>query len=196
MNTPNSTNVTGFQTVQAITESYNMHLGYNEVPGYLSDHYDPTNQTLSLSPDVSRRPTIASVAIAAHELGHAQQHLTKNPLMLARSFIVPVVNLGSTLGYILIVLGIIIAFANLAWLGVLLFSFSTLFSLLTLPIEIDASRRGIGMIQSLKLLDSTEIPAAKKVLLGASLTYVAAVVASLGNLAYFIFQVRGLSDRD
>lgn len=196
INTPASTNLTGLEAVQKAAPSYNLNINLTRTEGYLSDHYNPSNDTLALSRDVAQKPSIASIAIATHELGHAQQDQTKNLLIGLRAFIVPVVNIGTTVGYGLIIMGIVLTLTNLAWIGVILFSFSTFFSLLTLPIEIDASRRALNMIREQHLLDNTEIGGAKKVLAAASLTYVAAAVASLANLAYFIFQVRGLSNRD
>ena len=196
INTPASTNLTGLEAVQKAAINYNLNVSLTQAKDYLGDHYNPADKTLALSREVAQRPTIASIAVATHELGHAQQHQTNNILLSLRSFIVPVVNIGTTFGYILIIFGIILSLTNLAWAGIVLFSFSTFFSLLTLPIEIDASRGAINMINELRLLNPMEIGGAKKVLIAASLTYVAAAVASLANLAYFVFQVRGFSNRD
>ncbi|KKQ36262.1 MAG: hypothetical protein US52_C0003G0003 [candidate division WS6 bacterium GW2011_GWA2_37_6] len=193
---PNSTNLNGYDVMQKITTSSNLRIGFSISPGDLTDHYDPSKKLLVLSNSVAQRPTIGSVAIAAHELGHAKQHQDKSILLGLRGVIVPVVNIGTNLGYVLIIIGLVLSFSELAWLGVVFFSFSTLFSFLTLPIEIDASAKAIKMIRKNSLLSNSEIGGAKKVLIAASLTYIAGTISSLANLAYFVFRVRGINNRD
>lgn len=195
LDVPTLKQINGLDTVQKLSPTYNLNIRIEQVGGNLSDHYDPRDKTLRLSRDVALRPTITSVAIAAHELGHARQHSEKNILLALRSLIVPTVNLGTQLGYVLIVVGLLIASTNLAWVGIILFSLSTVFSLLTLPIELDASRKGLGMIKKERLLEPSEIPGAQKVLTAAALTYVAATISSLSNLLYFIFRVQGVGSK-
>jgi Zn-dependent membrane protease YugP len=191
---PNSTNINGFDVVQKVVTKYNLNISLSRTPDTLSDHYDPSNNNLVLSREIETRPTIASVAIAAHELGHARQDHNKSLLLKTRSLVVPMVNIGTNLGYIFIVIGLLISLSSLAWVGILFFSFSVLFSLLTLPIEIDASNKALQMIRELELLDKSEITGAKKVLSAAALTYVAATINSILNLAYFVFRAKGIKE--
>lgn len=173
-------------------------------PGDLSDHYDPRHNILRLSPAVGGGRSVASLAIAAHELGHAEQDHRGYALLKARSAIVPAVSIGSNLGYFLIMGGLLLAYfvdtdfgANLAWMGVALFSLSAVFALITLPVEFDASRRAIRMLDNAGLLiDERERNGARAVLNAAALTYVAALGAALANLLYYVLLVAGISRRD
>lgn len=196
INTPNSRNVTGMDSVRAIATQYQLSLTVGRAEGYLNDHFDPRTKSIALSNEVANRPTIASVAITAHELGHALQDKQRNPLIVLRSLIVPAVNIGTNIGYFIIFLGFLISLSNVVWLGIALFSLSTFFSLLTLPIEIDASNKGLSMIRKLDLLDNSELGSAKKVLIAASLTYVAAAFSSISTLLYFIFRAERIGKRD
>ncbi|MBD3280223.1 hypothetical protein GF389_01730 [Candidatus Dojkabacteria bacterium] len=193
--TPNSRNITGLDTVQILTDRYQNPITIGQTPNDFGDNFDPRNDELTLSRIVANRPSIASVAITAHEYGHVRQKFEKNPLMVFRRLLVPAVNIGTNVGYILIIIGILLTATNLAWLGLILFSLSTVFAFLTLPIEIDASSKALSMIRELNLLSENEIPAAKKVLFGASLTYFAALFSSLANLLYFAIRIQG-SSRD
>jgi len=192
---PNVNRITGIDVVEKIARSNNIDVQLEVSQGFMTDHYNPRTKILSLSKDVAQVPSIASVSIAAHEMGHAQQHKAGSFLLSARTVLVPAVNIGSYLGYFLLILGIIIGFSQLAWLGIILFSGTTLFTFFTLPIEFDASRRAIEMLQKEQILFSDEMIGAKQVLMGAALTYVAATLQSLGNLVYFIFRVQGISKR-
>ena len=192
---PNSRNITGLDAVQILTEKYKNPISIGQTPNDFGDNFNPRTDELTLSRVVANRPSIASIAIVAHEYGHVRQKFEKNPLILLRSLIVPTVNVGTNLGYILIIIGLLLSATNLAWVGLVLFSLSTVFAFLTLPIEIDASTKGLGMIRELNLLSREEIPAAKKVLFGASLTYFAALFSSLANLLYFAIRIQG-SSRD
>lgn len=191
---PNTTNLTGYDTAHIVAQRYNLSISLGQTPKDLDDHYDPSKNELVLSGAVAQKPTIGAVAITAHELGHAMQDQSNNILLKLRTIIVPMVNIGTNLGYILIVIGLLIAVSQLAWIGVAFFSASVLFSFLTLPIEIDASSRAIKVIKEQGLLGRTEIGNAKKVLAAASLTYTAAAVSSLANLVYFALRVRGIDD--
>ncbi len=195
-NVPASTNLTGRDALYKIAQQYELNVKPTLTMQNLGDHYNPISNTVALSPRVANYPTIASIAITAHELGHALQHKNNMLLISLRKVLLPIVNIGTYLGYTLMMLGFLLSFFNLARIGLLLFSLSTLFTFLTLPIELDASKKGLNMIKSLKLLNTQELNGAKKVLFAAALTYVAALVSSLSNLAYFFLQVKGLEDRE
>lgn len=189
----NVNHLTGVDVVEKLARSQNLQLKLDVNPGRLSDHYDPRDNTLSLSADVARKTSITSVSIAAHEVGHAIQHQTGNFLIQVRSLLVPAVNIGTNVGYFLLIIGIIIGFVEMAWLGIILFSTALVFSLLTLPVEIDASRRALALLEEEQLLYHDEMSGAKKVLTAAALTYVAATLQSLGSLAYFFFRIQGIN---
>lgn len=192
----NLTRLSGVDAVERIARKENLSVRLEVNSGNLTDHYDPRNQTISLSRDVAQLASIASVAIAAHEMGHAIQHQKGSVLMSFRNLIVPMVNIGTNIGYFLLIIGIIIGLSGLAWFGIILFSFATIFSLLTLPIELDASRRALNIIKSENLLLPSEIGGANKVLLAAALTYVAATLQSVGSLLYFVLRVQGMSRKE
>ncbi len=154
--------------------------------GTLSDHYDPRNNILRLSPAVAQQPSIASLAITAHELGHAMQDKDKYIPLQLRSVIVPVVNIGTNLGWILIMAGMLLRLANLASIGVIFFALGAVFSLITLPVELNASKRAIAMLTTSGLVvNAEEEKGVRKVLNAAALTYVAALASSLMQLMYF-----------
>jgi len=170
------------------------------IDGKLTDNYDPTKKVLRLSADVANTPSVASVGIAAHEVGHAIQHQTKYGLMGIRSALVPAANIGSTLGWILIFIGVILmglskAIAEfgtlIATVGILLFAAAVLFTLVTLPVELDASNRARKMIKEQGLLVGQEYDGASAVLSAAALTYVAAMLQAVAQLLYFVFMVFG-----
>ena len=192
----NTTGYTGAQAADIIAQKYGYGIGLQQIGGTLSDHYDPRGKIVSLSSDISNRNSIAAVAIAAHEMGHVQQDFTKNPLLAFRGVLVPAVNIGSQLGIILIIAGLVLAFAGLAWVGLILFSLTFLFSFLTLPVEIDASRRALKMIKEMNLLTASEIDGARKVLAAAALTYIAAMLTSLGNVLYYALLISGMGKKD
>lgn len=166
------------------------------VAGNLTDHYDPTSRTLRLSQDVYSVPSVASMGVAAHEVGHVVQHYTGYAPLKARGALVPAVNLGSNLGYLFFFAGIVIGMSGLVWAGVAFFSLGLLFALVTLPVEFDASGRALAMLKSNGLVGVEEYSGAKAVLDAAALTYVAAVASALGNLLYFVFIALGMSRRD
>ncbi len=191
----NRRGITGLAAGSQIAQSQALKVSFAQIDSELGDNYDPRSALVSLSPGVAGVPSIAAVAIASHELGHVQQHQQGSLLFSARSLILPVINIGSSLGYGLIIIGFLLSFSNLAWVGLLLFSFSAVFSLLTLPIEIDASIKGLANIRRLGLLDASEQSGATKVLIGAALTYVAALAAALMNVAYYALRIGGISRR-
>ncbi len=155
--------------------------------GDLSDHYDPSDNSVAMSPDVASRPTVASMAIMAHELGHAEQYKDGSLLIQARSFLLPAVSISPMASYALIFGGLIFQAPGLAWIGVGVFAISVLFMVLTLPVEFDASRRGMKLLTNAGLLaDDEERSGAQQVLTAAALTYVAAAITSLLQLLYYV----------
>ncbi len=169
-----------------------------QTKGKLTDHYDPTKKVLRLSADVANSPSVASMGIVAHEVGHAVQDKKAYVPMRIRGAIVPAANIGSNLGYILVFLGLILyALSSLefgltvAYVGIFLFSLAVLFSLVTLPVEFDASNRARAMLQANGLVSTQELQGASAVLSAAALTYVAATLQAVAQLLYFIFAVMG-----
>jgi Zn-dependent membrane protease YugP len=160
--------------------------------GSLSDHYNPVNKTLALSEGVYGSPSVAAVGVACHEAGHAIQHARKYAPLWLRSALVPTANIGSRLGYMVMFLGLILASGGAAFgikvvlFGALLFSAVILFQLVTLPVEFDASARAKKLAVEHGIVSSQEREGIDRVLNAAALTYVAAVIASLGQLLYFL----------
>jgi Zn-dependent membrane protease YugP len=188
----NARGVTGLQAAQHLL-MYN-HMGEVQLegtPGQLSDHYDPRNNKLRLSAGVARTPSVAALGIVAHEVGHAQQVYAGYAPMSWRSAIVPVANIGSMAGPWLVLLGVLFQWSGLAWAGIVLFSTAALFYLVTLPVELDASRRGLALLRDSGLVVPEELDGARKVLRAASWTYVAALLTSVLQLFYFASLVGG-----
>ncbi|OOM13653.1 zinc metallopeptidase [Clostridium saccharobutylicum] len=152
----------------------------------LGDHYDPSSKILRLSPDVYSGSTISSAGIAAHEVGHAIQHKEEYKPLTIRNSIVPVVNLGSSLSWILFFLGIFLRFKELTTFGILLFSLVVIFQLITLPVEFDASTRALNILKSRGILYGDETRGAEKVLNAAAMTYVAATLMAVSQLIRLI----------
>ncbi|OIN90422.1 MAG: zinc metallopeptidase [Anaerolineae bacterium CG03_land_8_20_14_0_80_58_20] len=166
------------------------------IGGNLTDHYDPRDKTLKLSPGVANTPSVAAVAIAAHELGHAMQDSEGYLPMRMRSALVPAVNIGSNLGWILIIAGLLLKFTTLAWLGVIAFSAGAVFALFTLPVEFNASARAKRMLAESGIIrDENEQRGVNNVLNAAALTYVAGLVTAVLQLLYYVSLVGGLGGR-
>lgn len=163
--------------------------------GILSDHYDPRTRTLRLSPAVFDTPSVAAVGIAAHETGHAIQHQEGYWPLQARSAIVPAVQFGSFLGPIVFFIGLLLNFTDLAWVGVALFAAVAVFSLITLPVEFDASRRAKALLQSYQFTSHDEQVGVNRVLDAAALTYVAGLAQALSTLLYYVFILTGFGRR-
>jgi Zn-dependent membrane protease YugP len=163
-----------------------------EIQGKLTDNYDPTRRVLRLSSAVYRTPSVAAMGIAAHEVGHAIQHKEHYGPMSARSALVPAANLGSTLGYVFFVLGVVINLTGLVWVGVALFSAGVLFALVTLPVELNASSRAKQMLRTLGLTAAGEDQGVEAVLSAAALTYVAALLQAVGTLLYYLWIASGM----
>jgi Zn-dependent membrane protease YugP len=166
------------------------------VSGNLTDHYDPRKNILRLSQGVYQGNSIASLAITAHELGHAMQDRDDYTPLRFRSMLVPAVNIGSYLGWILILIGIFLRMTNLAWLGVFAFSGGLIFSLATIPVELNASSRAKRLLkQSGLIVSEEEKRGVNAVLNAAAFTYVAAVFAAAMQLLYWVSLVGGLGGR-
>lgn len=164
--------------------------------GFLSDHFDPVKKRVVLSPDNFNKPTVAGTAIAAHEVGHAIQHAHGYAFLKFRTVLLPLANLGSSLSYIIILAGIVLtALSNtfgttLLWVGIVFMSFAVLFTIITLPVEFDASKRAMRQIEKLNMVNQQEYKHAKKVLSAAAMTYVAATAVAVAELARFILIAR------
>jgi Zn-dependent membrane protease YugP len=169
--------------------------------GRLSDHYDPSKKVLRLSPDVYGGASVAALGIVAHEVGHAVQDKVGYGAMRFRAAIVPAANIGSTLGYICVIGGLILAAMgatfglSVTWAGILLFSLVVVFSLVTLPVEYDASNRARAMLQGNGLVTVDESSGVSAVLSAAALTYVASLLQAVAQLFYFIMLATGSNRR-
>jgi len=157
------------------------------IKGSMTDHFDPGDNVVRLSDPVANKPSVASMAVAAHELGHVQQYQTGSALIKVRGFLLPALQFSPTLSYIAILFGLWFNMTGLLWLGILFFGLMVLFSLLTLPVEIDASRRGIKLLQEAGLMQNeADAKGSRAVLTAAALTYLAAAVTSILQLLYYI----------
>ena len=166
------------------------------IGGNLTDHYDPRDKTLKLSPGVANTPSVAALAIAAHELGHAMQDSEGYLPMRLRSALVPAVNIGSNLGWILIIIGLLLNFTTLAWLGVIAFAAGAIFALATLPVEFNASARAKRMLAESGIVASEEEQrGVNNVLNAAALTYVAGLLTAILQLLYYVSLVGGMGGR-
>ena len=172
------------------------HVRIERVSGDLTDHYSPKEQVLRLSDTTINSGSIAAIGVAAHECGHAIQHSQHYVPLSIRNAIVPVVNLGSTLSWPMILLGLIFGFTGFFKVGILLFSFSLIFQIITLPVEFNASSRAIAILENSGMLYEDELKGARKVLSAAAMTYVAAVVATLLSLLRLIILFGGRRNND
>lgn len=192
--------VTGLEAARRLIQYGGLYdVDIEGVPGELTDHYDPRSRTLRLSAGVARVPSVAAVAIAAHEIGHALQHQQGYLPLRFRTAIVPAVNIGSRLGWILILVGLLLRGAlgtQLAWLGVIAFSTSAVFALATLPVELNASARAIQLVKKAGLVRSPEEErGVRAVLTAAAFTYVAGLATALLQLLYYVLLVSGMGGR-
>ena len=157
-----------------------------QVPGRLSDHYDPRAKVLRLSSDVYGSTSVASIGVAAHEVGHAIQDKESYSALVFRNAIVPVVNFSSSLSWILFFIGILVSYSTLVTIGIILFSVVVLFQLVTLPVEFNASSRALKLLEARGILYDKEVDGARKVLSAAALTYVAATLMAVLQLVRLI----------
>lgn len=191
----NSRHLTGRDVAYEILNQHGLSdVQIYEVKGHLSDHYNPSNLTLNLSSEIYHGTSIASLAVAAHECGHALQHQEGYKPLTFRNMIVPVCNISQTIGWIAILLGLFIGKSSISWLGVLLMSLMLLFQIVTLPVEFDASTRALSILND-RYLTEDEYPGAKKMLTAAALTYVAAMLSTLLSLLRIVLMVMS-RDRD
>jgi hypothetical protein len=194
---PNRNGVTGVEAAQRLMRQAGIHLQIEGASGELSDHYDPRSNILRLSRDVASQASVASLAIVAHEVGHAEQDAQEYLPMRLRSGLVPVVNFTSWLGPILFMLGLWLNLYELAWVGVLAFAGAAVFALVTLPVEINASRRGLRLLEQTGLVaNKEEKRKARRVLTAAAMTYVAALAQAISTLLYYVFLLGGRSRDD
>lgn len=182
---PTASGVNGIQTAQELMRAEHLDIGVRQTGGVLTDFYDPRSKSISLS-ESSGYDSIASVAVVAHEMGHAVQDAQRYMPMRVRGAIVPAVSVSAWVGPLMFIGGLYLASQSLTLIGLVLFSAGAIFSLVTLPVEFDASRRGLAMLQQTGILESQEIPAARKVLHAAALTYVAAALQAIGTLLYWV----------
>jgi Zn-dependent membrane protease YugP len=194
----NSRGMTGAQAARAMLDHYGLYdIRIEETKGTLSDHYDPRDKVLRLSPDVSRSPSIAAVGVAAHEAGHALQDAKNYGPLKLRSAIVPAVQFGSWLGPLLFMGGFLLqTFVgrfgfNIALVGLVLFAITAVFTIITLPVEFDASKRAKKELVAMNILGQQEMVGVNKTLNAAALTYVAAAVAAIGQVLYYAFLLFG-----
>ena len=193
----NSRGVTGAMAAKAILDYYGItDVSIQGIAGSLTDNFNPTSKVISLSEGVFNNSTVAAVGIACHEAGHAAQHADNSKPLMIRNSIIPVCNIGSTLGLPLAIIGFFLCqysqiFEFLIYVGLALYAFVFLFHLVTLPTEIDASRRAIRVIEETGLLQQDEIGGAKKVLFAAAMTYVASMLVALANLLRFVIRFTG-----
>lgn len=189
---PARSGLTGAQVAQRLISNAGLYgVQIQPVAGQMTDNYDPRTKVLNLSQGVGNVSSVAALAIAAHELGHALQDSEDYLPLRFRAALVPAVNIGSNLGWVMIMIGLFIGMTQLAWLGVMVFALGALFSLATLPVEFDASARAKRMLTSSGLISGDEINGVNNVLNAAALTYVAALVTSVMQLLYYVSLVGG-----
>jgi Zn-dependent membrane protease YugP len=188
----NSSAATGAQVGEALFERTSLKtVPLQQTKGELTDNFEPRAGVVNLSRAVATQPSVASMAIVAHELGHVQQHQERSALMAMRNFLVPAVVISPRIAYFMIFFGLILQITGLYWLGIFFFGLMVVFCIVTLPVEIDASRRGLRLLTEAGFMhtddDST---GARKVLTAAGLTYLGAAVTAILQLLYFISLAR------
>ena len=194
---PIRTRLTGAEAAERLKSTGGLYeVALQQIGGNLTDHYDPRKKVLSLSTNVYRGNSVAAVAIAAHELGHALQDQEGYYPLRLRSMLVPAVNIGSTLGWILIAVGLFINVIGIAWLGVFAFSGGAIFALATLPVELDASARAKRLLRDSGIIQGDEeLRGVNSVLNAAALTYVASLFTAAMQLLYWVSVVSGKGRR-
>jgi Zn-dependent membrane protease YugP len=197
----NMRGLTGAQAARMVLDANGLHdVPIEAVPGDLTDHYDPRTRILRLSQGVYGVPSVAAVAVAAHEAGHAIQHARGYAPLQLRTSIVPVVSIGSNFGFIVLIAGFMLNQTGIAWAGVGLFALSTLFALVSLPVEFDASKRAKAALVTVGLVDGgvasgEESKGVKSVLDAAAWTYIAGFATSVLTLLYYVMAVMGMGRR-
>ncbi len=182
-----SSGMTGAQIARSILDANGLQaVAIQQVAGDLSDHYDPRSKTLGLSSSVYGVSSVAAAGVAAHEAGHAVQDAREYVWGNLRSAMVPVVNIGSSAAWIMIMAGFIFQFTGLIWLGILFYASAVVFQVVTLPVEFDASRRALVNLEGTGAVDAGQLAGARQVLTAAALTYVAAALISALQLLYYV----------
>jgi Zn-dependent membrane protease YugP len=194
---PARSRMSGAQAAQRLIDRGGLYnVSIQPTPGKLTDHYDPRTKVLNLSQGVYQNNSVASIAIAAHELGHAMQDQEGYIPLRFRAALVPAVNIGSYMGWIFIFLGLLLRMTPLAWAGVVIFALGALFALATLPVELNASSRAKRLlVESGLIVGDDEQRGVNNVLNAAALTYVAALVTAVLQLLYFVSLVGGMGGR-
>lgn len=179
--------LTGAQAARRILDANGLsNVRIEPVPGKLTDHYDPRAKVVRLSQEVYGSATVAAVGVAAHETGHAIQHAVGYAPLQLRNAIIPITNIGSQLSIPMVLFGYVLGFQPLVSIGIVLFSLATVFQLITLPVEFNASRRAVETLDSYGMVNQQEYEGVKRVLSAAALTYVAALIVSIANLLRLI----------
>lgn len=191
----NSRGITGAVVAREILDRNGLHnVQIRQVNGKLSDHYDPRNKTVNLSQSIYSGTSIAALAVASHECGHAIQHKMNYRPLVFRNAIIPFCNVGQSLGWIAVFIGLLLGETGIAWIGVILMSGILLFQIVTLPVEFDASSRALQILKA-NYLTSSEYSGAKSMLSAAAFTYVAAMLSTVLSLLRIVLIVLG-NDRD
>ena len=191
----NINNLTGSEVAREILDKNGLrNVQVVETPGNLSDHYDPRSKVVRLSSEVYRSPSIASVAVAAHECGHDIQDDTNYIFMNIRAAIVPFVNFASYAGYFAIMIGFFASAMNLVWFGIIMECIILLFQLVTLPVEFNASSRALKQIKQLNFLDKKEYRKGRKMLTAAAMTYVASVATTILEIFRLVLMANRRND--
>lgn len=164
--------------------------------GLLSDHYDPSKKEIRLSEKVYNSNSIAAVAVAAHETGHAIQHAEKHALLMFRNLIAPTASIGSNFSWFIIIAGFLIGSLGMIKIGIVLFSVVVLFQIVTLPVEIDASNKAKKLLKNYGLINQSELSAVNQVLNAAAMTYVAATASAIATLFYYLLRAGLLGSDD
>ena len=192
---PTGRGLAGAQVARMILDSNGLQsVNVEEVNGFLSDHYDPRSKTLRLSSNVYKSPSLAAVGVAAHEAGHAIQDQQGYAALNLRSAMVPSVQIGSWLGPIIFFIGLFLNVQSLAWVGLIFFGATALFTVVTLPVEFDASKRAKAILVNQGVVTTTELQGVNAVLDAAALTYVAAALQAISTLLYYAFILMGRRD--
>ena len=192
----NRRRLTGAQAAEAVLRAHGVYnVAIRPCSGSLTDHYDPRDNSISLSENVYNSASIAAVGVAAHEAGHAVQYAENYGPVRLRTAIIPATQIGSKFSFILLLVGMILYSQSLFLIGILLFSLTTLFQLITLPVEFNASHRALQTLENEQLLYDDELSGARKVLKAAALTYVAALLMSALQLLRYVLIFLGRSNR-
>lgn len=189
----NSAGLTGQQAANKIIQTAGLQgVKLEGIAGVRTDHFDPTSNVVRMSQDVATTPSVAAMAVVAHELGHAQQYAENSIFIQMRSFLIPAMRFSPMVSYALILIGLLFNVAGFLQLGILFYGVVVAFMVLTLPVEIDASRRGLRLLNASGLMQSSDDSGgSRQVLTAAALTYVAAAVTALLNLLYYISLLNG-----